>query len=156
VVASITVRTGWTDRRPGRASVAVAALFLALTFPVVAYSIDAYSSFPKSEEAGLRFLVERGALDGKKVATTSVSQLALYDRSLLEGAAFVEMNERGGYDLVETAPDLVAFRSTGYYYSAMRFDLSFEDNRYNRELELIESSDYKKVYDSPTFKIYSD
>lgn len=156
VVASIAVRTGWTDRLPGRASVAVGALFLALTFPVVAYSIDAYSSFPKSEEAGLRFLAERGALNGKKIATTSVSQLALYDRSLLEGATFVEMNERGGYDLAETAPDLVAFRSTAYYYSAMRFDLSFEDNRYNRELDLIESSGYRKVYDSPTFQIYSE
>jgi hypothetical protein len=156
VVASIVVRTGWIDRRPGRASVTVAALFLALTFPVLAYSIDAYSSFPKSEEAGLRFLAEHGALDGKTVATTSVTQLALYEGSLPVDAHFVEMNEKGGYDLAARKPDLIAFRSTGYYYDAMRFDLSFEDNRYNQELELIENSDYKKVYDSPTFHVYSD
>jgi len=156
VVASIAVRTGWMDRRPGRASVAVAALFLALTFPVVAYSIDAYSSFPKSEEAGLRFLAERGALDGKRIATTSVTQLALYEGSLPLDMHVVEMNEKGGYDLAATDPDLIAFRSTAYYYVAMRFEMSFEDNRYNRELELIDNSDYKKVYDSPTFHIYSD
>jgi hypothetical protein len=156
VVVSIAVRTGWMDRRPGGASVAVAALFLALTFPVVAYSIDAYSSFPKSEEAGLRFLAERGALDGKRIATTSVSQLALYEESLPLDMHVIEMNEKGGYDLAANEPDIVAFRSTAYYYSAMRFDMSFEDTRYDQELEFIESSGYRKVYDSPTFHIYSD
>ena len=155
VVASVAVRTRRIEGWPGLVLLVVAVLFLAVTFPVVAYSIDAYSNFPKSEEAGLRFLAERGALNDKTVASSSVSQLALHDQSLLVGGIFYDLNQRS-IDRLSEAPDIAAFRNTGYYYAAMRFDLSFEDNRHTRGLEYVESAGYKKIYSSPTFQIYSD
>jgi len=52
-------------------------------------------------------------------------------------------------------PDLVVFRSTGYYYAAMRYDLSFEDNRYSEYLDFVNSNKYDRIYSSSTFEIYS-
>lgn len=156
LVASIAVRTRWTDGLPGRTGMVVLALFLAFTFPVVAYSIDAYSSFPKSEEVGLTFLAERGALNQKSTAGTGMNQLALYDQSLLLGGVFMYLNREAIIDAGEGTADLVVLRNTWYYRAAMRQDFSFGDNRYTRLRDLVEDSGYQKIYSSPTFKVYYD
>jgi hypothetical protein len=49
---------------------------------------------------------------------------------------------------------VVVFRKSGYYYSAMRIDLSFERNRYTEYKDKIEAEQYDRVYSSPTFEVY--
>jgi len=155
IVASIFSRTQWLRARFGHASLAVALLFLTITFPVVAYSIDAYSNFPKSEQAGLLFLIERGSLGGKSVATPSINQLALYDQQFLVEANLRSLNSKRMRDISDEDLDMVALRNTGYYYDAMRHSLSFDDNRYTGYLADVESADYQKIYSSSTFEVYS-
>lgn len=130
-------------------------LFLTLSFPIVAYSIDAYSSFPKSEKAGLKFITANIPLDEKTVAMTMASQLALYIQWPLNQTEFVNLLARQAPELNKIQPDLIMFRNTGYYYAAMRHDLSFKNNRFTGYLTMAESNKYDKVYSSPTFEIYS-
>jgi len=66
------------------------------------------------------------------------------------------LNREAILDAGEGTADLVVLRNTWYYRAAMRQDLSFEDNRYTRLLDLVEDSGYSKVYSSPTFKVYYD
>ena len=130
-------------------------LFLTLSFPVVAYSIDAYTSFPESEEAGLKFLAMDIPLDKKTIAMNSAVQLSLYLQSPLNQNEFVHLPTATAPDLSEMQPDLIIFRSTGYYYAAMRYDLSFENNYYTEYLAIVKSNKYDKIYSSPTFEVYS-
>ncbi len=123
-------------------------IFLTLSYPFVAYSIDAYSNFPKSEKEGLKFLAADVPLEDKTLAGGFLLQLALFapDYPLqgnIRGLA-------GGADGV----DLAVFRNTAYYYSAIRFDLSFKINRYTRFLVEVQNLKYRKVYASPTFQVY--
>jgi len=129
-------------------------LFLTLSFPIVAYSIDAYSSFPKSEEAGLKFLTDT-PLNEKIVAMTMANQLALYTQSPLDQAKFINLHTPQVPNLSKIQPDLIVFRSTGYYYAAMRHDLSFKNNRFTEYMAMVENNKYDKVYSSPTFETYS-
>jgi hypothetical protein len=129
-------------------------LFLTLSSPIIGYSIDAYSNFPESEEAGLTFLVERGSLEGKTLASTNVPQLALYDQPILVETILLKLSYRRAWDIGEVRPDLVALRNTGYYYNAMRFELSFENALYHQYLADVESAGYGKVYSSSTFNVY--
>jgi len=39
--------------------------------------------------------------------------------------------------------------------AAMRYDLSFEDNRYTEYLIFVNSNKYDRIYSSSTFEIYS-
>jgi hypothetical protein len=156
IVASVAVRKQRLEKRAGQAVAALVVLFLAFTSPVVAYSIDGYSSFPRSEEVGVAFLAERGAMDGREVMGTGLDHLGTYDQSLLAGAVFIGANSKGAPTVSRAKPDMVVFRKTGYYYSAMRLDLSFEDNRWTRNLDHVEGAGYNKVYSSPTFDIYLD
>jgi hypothetical protein len=139
--------------RPGNkisvfAVICAGTLFLTMTFPVVAYSIDAYSSAPRSEEAGLEFLAARAPLERKSISGRFMSQLNLYVPSSVKHLNLAR--EAIG----NNRPDMAVFRSTGYYYAAMRFDFSFEDNGYTQAMTKIESLKYEKVYSSPTFKVY--
>jgi hypothetical protein len=156
IVASISSRSQWLRGYFGHASLVVAVLFLTLTFPVVAYSIDAYSSFPRSEQAGLMFLIDRGSLGGKSVATTNIGQLALYDQLFSTETNFKRLGIRRLRDISSGKLDMVALRNTGYYYNAMRHSLSFDDNLFTDYLADVESADYQKIYSSSTFEVYSD
>ena len=155
IIASVIARLHWLDRGIGRSFLAIGVLLLTLSFPVVAYSIDAYSSFPESEEAGLKFLVAEGSLEGKTLAGTSLSQVALYAQPPLSQTETMSFGAPGELDLSEKPPDMIVFRNTGYYYAAMRHELSFEDNRFTEYLAVVESSNYHKIYSSPTFEVYS-
>ena len=58
--------------------VTVVFLLLVFTFPVITYSLDAYSSFPKSEEQGLKFLNENISFADKILVASFRQQMILY------------------------------------------------------------------------------
>lgn len=157
IIASVIVRSypfRIIRKRIVHSVVIIGVLFLTLSSPIVAYSIDAFNSFPVSEGAGLEFLATEVPLQEKLMAIYGAHQLVLYAESSL--------SERCGYlsppgepvDFAKIKPDLMVFRRTGYYYAAMRRDLSFEDNRYIEYRAWVESNKYDKIYSSPTFEVY--
>jgi hypothetical protein len=99
-------------------------------------------------------LAAEGALEGKTVIGWGLTQLAFYSPPYTNQTKFVALSSAKSQDLDEVKPDVVAFRNTGYYYAAMRSDLSFEDNSYTRYLAAVESSRYDRIYSSPTFEVY--
>lgn len=127
---------------------AVILLFLAVAFPVVSYSIDAYTSFSISEEAGLKFLANYAPLDKKTLATTSAGQMTLYRPYI---APPISLRSQSSLE----QGDVFAFRMTGYYYAAMRHDLSFEDNWFTRHLSVVSASgEFNSIYFNPTTSIF--
>jgi hypothetical protein len=148
IIASIILRSQWKYDKLKFSFITTVVLFFTLSYPLVAYSIDAYSNTPESEAAGLAFLAEDTPLAGKVVAGAFMSQLALYPSTITIGTSFVNF----GVNLQQV--DVAVFRNTGYYYTAMRFDLSFTKNRYSEALAAVESGGYDKVYSSPTIEIY--
>jgi hypothetical protein len=154
LVASIATRiyepaTRVAKRAIGPAMIAII-LFLTLSFPVVTYSMDAYTSFPISEEAGLRFLANYAPLDKKTLATTATGQMALYRPYIAE-----PFNLRSPAS--SKYGNIFAFRMTGYYYAAMRHDLSFEDNWFTRYQNTVNRSDeFNRIYSSPTMAIFTE
>lgn len=103
----------------------------------------------------MKFLVAEGSLEGKTLAGKSLSQLALYAQPPLSQTETMSFGALEALDLSEKPPDMIVFRNTGYYYAAMRHELSFEDNRFTEYLAVVESSNYHKIYSSPTFEVYS-
>jgi hypothetical protein len=154
MVASVILRSQLVSKKAAPYLIMIGVLFLTLSFPVVAYSIDAYSSFPSSEEAGLGFLAAEGGLEGKTVTGWNLKQLALYSQFYTSQNQFVLLDSVNSQNLDEVKPDVLVLRNTGYYYAAMRIALSFEDNSYTRLLAAVESGRYAKVYSSPTFEVY--
>ncbi len=156
LIASVITRLyhHMTNKKFIHSTVTAYLLFLTLSFPIVAYSIDAYSSFPKSEKAGLKFLVANIPLNEKTVAMTMAAQLALCTQSSLNQTEFVNLHAPQAPNLSKIQPDLIVFRSTGYYYAAMRLDLSFKNNRFTNYSLMIDSNKYDKIYSSSTFEIY--
>jgi hypothetical protein len=148
IIASAVVRSHWIDKKIASSFVVAAVLFLTVTYPVVAYSIDAYSSFPKSERLGVEFLDSKVPLDGKAIAGTNVPQLSLYPQA---SSAVIKNID---YRREQVYADIAVMRNTGYYYMAMRFARSFEDNAYTEYLRMIENGRYNKIYSSPTFDVY--
>ena len=130
------------------AAMVIIILFLTLSFPLVNYSIDAYASFPISEEAGLKFLANYAPLDTKTLTSTTGYQIALYCPYILTPVPLRSLSslDRG---------DFFAFRLTGYYYVAMREELSFEDNWFTRYQSVVNTSrDFDRIYSSPTTAIF--
>jgi len=123
--------------------IAVLLCFITLSFPLGAYSQEAYTGCPASEEDGLKFLATNVALDNKTAYMRAAGQLAFY--SPYSNLSRPDSDE----------PDLYVFRSTDYYQAAMRQDLSFEDNRFTELLNKAEAdSEYNKVYSNPAFQVY--
>jgi hypothetical protein len=135
--------------------VLVVLLFLTLSFPVVAYSIHAYDSFPPSEQAGLEFTAEHIPLEGKTVSATNLPQLTPFVNPPPEELHSIQYIRFPDPELIEGQPDIIIFRSTAFFNAAMRWDLSFEDNRFLTYRTMVDSdSQYQRVYSSPTFEIY--
>jgi hypothetical protein len=127
---------------------AVVLLFLSMSFPIVSYSIDAYSSFPISEEKSLVFTAERLNLENKTLADSSGQQMVLFNTDLKKINSIRK-------NLNTEEADVYIIRSTGYYYAAMRFDFSFEDNRITRyQDKLKQSSDVVCIYVNPSTSVY--
>jgi hypothetical protein len=149
VIASVVLRARLVSKKAAPYLIMIGALILTLSFPVVAYSIDAYSSYPRSEEKGLEFLASEEPLEGKTVVGSTLHQLSFYPQANLEQSEFFSFDSAQGVE-----PDVVVFRKSGYYYSAMRINLSFERNRYTEYKDKIETEQYDRVYSSPTFEVY--
>jgi hypothetical protein len=149
IIASVVMRWQLINRKAAPYFLALGVLFLTLTSPIVAYSIDAYSSIPKSEGEGLKFLSEEVPLNGKSVSMWQPNQLAFYAKLSSGQVDFKNFRKQN------LEPDIAVFRNTGYYYTAMRIDLSFEDNDFTKNLARIESEKYDKLYSSPTYEIFA-
>jgi hypothetical protein len=152
VTASIV--TGWYDRaktnlRRVIAGVTVPVLILlTLAFPVITYSIDAYSGFPVSEEKGLEFVADNFNLKDKVFVSGFPNQMTLFQPDVIKGLASL------GTPKADQG-DVFLLSSTAYYYAAMRLDLSFTDNHVTRFRDLLNaSSKVKGVYVSPTTAIF--
>ncbi len=140
LIASMSIR--FLNSKLFRPAMLILVLFLTLSFPIVAYSIDAYTSFPESEKSGLEFIVAKDLVTDKTLDGTRLVQLVLYRSDIREP------------DYMET-PDIFIFRSTDYYYRAMRLDLSFDDNLFIRYLgQIRDDNKYNKIYSSLTTEIY--
>ncbi|MBM3156479.1 MAG: hypothetical protein FJ004_04255 [Chloroflexi bacterium] len=148
VIASAVVRSRWINKKIASFAVVAGVLFLTMLYPIVAYSIDAYSSFPESEKRGVEFLDSKVPLDGKTVGGTNVTQLALYPQASSAEIKYINYRRKQIYT------DVALLRNTGYYYMAMRFARSFENNAYTSYQKMIEDGKYNKVYTSPTCNIY--
>jgi len=158
LIASVILRsTGLKIGKRIGLSVLILLLVLTLSFPVVAYSIHAYDSFPPSEQAGLEFTAEHIPLEGKAVATTNLPQLTLFTDPPPEKLRFIQyILFPDPTVLIEKQPDIIIFRSTAYFNAAMRWDLSFEENRFITYRAMVDDdSQYHRVYSSPTFEIYT-
>ena len=149
IFASMSLRFHWFANLKGFSLLVAGVLFVTLTFPIVAYSIDAYTSFPASEAAGLRFLAGDLSLSGKNVAGAFLDQIELFNPQFTNNPVFLELSQ------LKEEPDIAVFRHSYYYYSAMRFDMSFTRNAYSENLARVQSIGYDQVYSDPTFIIYS-
>lgn len=126
-------------------------VIIVLAFPVFSYSIDAYNSVPYSEGVGLEHFTQTTDLTNKSVSITMGGQLSLYiDVQTKLSLTLITPQ----YPLENARSDYIVYRNTGYYYSAMRTNLSFSDNTYLESLEIVEGLDsYNKIYESNTFII---
>jgi hypothetical protein len=148
IISSLILRWNWLKHIVPTLAVSACMLFLTLTFPIVIYSIDAYSSPPLSEEYGLKFVASAIPIDGKSIGGSFLNQLALYVPSSVKEANKYSQNFESNH------PDIALFRQSAFYYESMRFAFSFEDNGYTRSLAMVEKNKYIKVYSSPTFKVF--
>ena len=124
-----------------------AVLFLTLSFPVVTYSIEAYTNFPASEKVALEFIADDVLVEQKTISTSFSGQLLLFTFNFIRQP----MSEED----ISEGTEVIAFRSTGYYYTAMRHELSFEDNSFTRYREAVaDYTGYDKVYLNPTTEIF--
>ena len=125
-------------------------LFVVLTYPVVSYSIDAYTSFPQSENRGLQYLTSNVPLDNKLISIGAAGQLSSYTKPPTN-YKFVYST----FNISNIRPDIIIFRNSYYFYISMRFDLSFENNTYTKLFKEINSSElYNKIYVSETVDIF--
>jgi hypothetical protein len=130
------------------ALISLVLIILACVFPIISFSIDSYSSFPSSEESGLKFTGNYIKLDEKVLLGTSGAQITLFHPVIKNiVASFTQLSPENG--------DVFLIRSTGYYYASLRYDFSLEDNRITRlKQKLDTSSDFNSIYFNPTFSIY--
>jgi hypothetical protein len=122
-------------------------LFMTLTYSLVAYSIEAFTNYPSSESTGLEFIADEMLYEKKSFTTTSANQLILLSTDYTLARTWKSS--------VAKDADIVAFRMTGYHRHAMRYDLSFTDNRYTRyEYSVDNSYRYHNIYGNHSMHIY--
>jgi hypothetical protein len=154
VMASIAVRVQWPAPRLATVPALAVVVLLTLTHPVVAYSIDAYSSAPRSEKDGLEFLTSAVPMAGRSMVMFKDDQLSLLAGSGIDHTEFLHTTDPYRPQFEALRPDIFVYRNTGYYYAAMRIDLSFEDNRFTTYRAAADRLEYDRVYSSPTFEVY--
>jgi hypothetical protein len=126
-------------------------VFLAVTYPVVAYSTESYNSFPFSERAGLAFIARTDLIESRSVAMPYYNQLVIYDVDS-SSTRFFPLHGRYILDFDSQQPDVFVYRKTGYYNAVLRWDRSFEQNRYVKyEINL---QSYNLIYVSPSVRIF--
>jgi hypothetical protein len=125
-------------------------IFLFISFPIAAYSKEAYNSFTPSADAGLVFLSSKVDLSNKNISMGVDQQLATY----------LDLNNKL-YDLpfpsnlTEDSPQVVVLKLNSYYVISMRYDLTFTNNSYTMlEEELHRNLNYCKIYSNSRFEVY--
>jgi hypothetical protein len=126
-------------------------LFLFITFPLISYSKEAYNTFTPTSDVGLTFLGDNLSFsDNVNISIVMGQQLASY----------VDLNQNFSVwglvmDLEKYKPDIVVWRINGYFTVSMRYDLSFDENRYLELREnLLSNKNYHRIYANPDFEIY--
>jgi hypothetical protein len=123
-------------------------IILVLTFPLVSYSIDAYSSFPSSEEHGLEFISDHSQLSSKILVDSSAPQIILFQPVMNNSLSTFS-------SLIIEKSDIFIIRSTAYYYASLRYDFSFDNNRITRNKNILDTSlEINSIYFNPTTSIY--
>jgi hypothetical protein len=123
-------------------------IFLVMSFPLISYSIDAYSSFPSSEENGLKFTSDHISLSDKVLVDASGPQIILFQSVVKKTYSTLSPIK------IENS-DVFIIRSTAYYYASLRYDFSFDNNRLTRNKNLLDtSSEINSIYFNPTTSIY--
>ena len=113
----------------------------------MSYSIDAYTNFPASEESALQFIADEALADKKTMYDGFGEQLLLYNNNFI-------LQYRPGENSLEWA-EIIPIRNTGYYYRAMRHELSFSDNLNTRLRNgLYGSTDFNNPYQSLTVELF--
>jgi hypothetical protein len=132
-------------------------VFLFISFPVISYSTSAYDVFPPSEGIGMNFVTSRLSLNEKKISMYMTRQLVAYINAsqYFRDADFPPIINNTSPEARARSPDIVVLRETAFFRIAMRFDMSFEINRFTQLRQVLNvDSFYNKVYSSSTFEIY--
>ena len=141
-----------STRKTNIMQAASVALLLALvcSYPVVAYSKEAYNTFTAPAREGLEFLSK---LD---LANKTISMG--YDQQL---AAYVDLSKNlnlTGFppNLAVQKPDYIVLRINSYYFLSMRHDLSFHNNTYTQLYDYLVngSVEYVKIFSNSQFEVY--
>jgi len=137
------------------------ALFSSLTllYPVVSYSVDSYSNFPTAEETGLKFLSAKYQNQNLLILVAE-GQFLLYCQSFhLVGNdpwVYAKSPEQIQDAITKeiSASDIIVLRKTAFFYSAIKLDHSFDDNRFILTEQALESNLTNNVYSTPSLNIY--
>ena len=156
-ILMISLFIGWhlvRSQRPGITLTKIATLayviFLFSSFAIVAYSVDAYNSFPYSEGIAMKFIADQVGMQNKTISMTSDQQLAPYV-NLTDHFSAAKFPPQ----LNETRPEIVVVLRSSYYVYAMRYDLSFSQNKVVRlQTQLDVSIFYDRIYSNPTSEVY--
>lgn len=125
-------------------------LFLVCTFPIIAYSKEAYNTFTPPAEAGLVFISTKVDLSNKTLSMTSDQQLASY-ADLTKGLNLVGFPT----NMTQKKPDVLVLRINSYYFIAMRYDMSFSNNSYTALCDyLANDTVYNQIYSNSQFEVY--
>lgn len=127
-------------------------LVLFITFPVAAYSKEAYNTHTPTSGAGLAFIGSHLDVSRYSLSMGADRQLAAYS-NLLHGLLLAPYPP----NMTEVTPDYVALRSNSYFLLSMRYDLSFDDNKFTRLRDTLETTTpYSKIYTNTLFDIYAN
>jgi hypothetical protein len=130
---------------------AMALIFLLfISFPIVSYSKEAYNTYTPSSERGLSFIVSHIDLSNKSISMSADQQLAAY-ANLTKGVIIAQYLPK----LENFKPDVIVLRRTSFFVMALRYDLSFENNRFVQfKANITKNTGYDYVYSNPEFDIY--
>lgn len=127
-------------------------LFLCFTFPIAAYSKEAYNTHTPTSGAGLAFIGTHLDLSRHSLSMGADRQLAAYS-DLTHGLLLAPYPP----NITEIAPSYIALRINSYFLLSMRYDLNFNTNNYTQLRDtLAASSMYSKVYTNALFDIYAN
>jgi hypothetical protein len=125
-------------------------LFLAVTFPVVAYSKESYNTFTPQACEVLSFIGAKMDLTNKTISMGYDQQLASYV-DLSKGFKLVGFPP----DMEANKPDIIVLRLNYYYLLAMRYEFSFSNNSYTQiQTYLANCTDYNLVFSNPQSQVW--
>jgi hypothetical protein len=126
-------------------------LVLFITFPVAAYSKEAYNTHTPTSGAGLAFIGTHIDLSTHSLSMAADRQLAAYS-DLSSGLLLASYPP----NMTEDTPDYIALRINSYFLISMRHELDFHNNTFTRLNDTLETDvTYSKIYTNDLFDIYA-